>query len=312
MNKSIRISAVIPTFNRKKTITRAIDSIIAQEYSAYEIIIVDDGSNDNTKEIIKSYRDKIRYFYQKNSGVATARNFGVYIANSEWIAFLDSDDYWLPGYLKRMADVMNITGQKAALYFSDVKRPIEKGMNTYWELCEFSIPTTYELRHNASEWAFWRTQPMMIQASVIRREAYLGKGGIPNSLITREDTFLFYKLCLFYPVCAVSGCGAVVSSDGKRSERLTVKYDGYSSTYHECTKLLYRELLRYCNDMSEDQQKAIKKSYVEAQLGFSRILVKKKKFFYAIVNMAILLGINPILLARKVIYILRSFYSNRQ
>ena len=96
--------------------------MLAQEYPVAEIIVVDDGSTDSTREIVEGYGEKVRYFYQDNAGAAAARNRGVHEAKSAWIAFLDSDDYWFADHLERMTDAMYSTEEKAALYFSDIKR----------------------------------------------------------------------------------------------------------------------------------------------------------------------------------------------
>lgn len=94
------VSVIIPTYNREKYVTKAIDSVLAQTYTDYEIIVVDDGSTDNTKEVMELYMDRIRYIYQENARVSVARNTGIKIAKGEWLAFLDSDDEWLPEKLK--------------------------------------------------------------------------------------------------------------------------------------------------------------------------------------------------------------------
>ncbi|MCC0176870.1 glycosyltransferase [Waterburya agarophytonicola K14] len=88
------VSIVIPVFNGSKYICAAIDSVLEQTYSNYEIIIVDDGSTDDTRDRLASYQDKIRYIYQANEGSASARNLGIKISKGELIAFLDADDYW--------------------------------------------------------------------------------------------------------------------------------------------------------------------------------------------------------------------------
>lgn len=94
MNNSPFFSVIIPTYNRVHIIRRAIDSVLAQTFKDFELIIVDDGSTDNTEEIVSSYADtRIIYHYQSNSGVCTARNTGAKIASSKWLCFLDSDDF---------------------------------------------------------------------------------------------------------------------------------------------------------------------------------------------------------------------------
>ena len=94
-----KVSVIIPTYNRAEYVTHAIDSVLAQTYTDYEIIVVDDGSADNTKDVLLPYMDRIRYIYQENAGLSAARNTGIKAAKGDWIAFLDSDDEWLPGKL---------------------------------------------------------------------------------------------------------------------------------------------------------------------------------------------------------------------
>lgn len=92
------ISVIIPTFNRKKYLGEAIESVLEQNYQPIEIIIIDDGSTDNTETLIKKYPE-VHYVYQENIGQAAARNRGIALAKGEYLAFLDSDDLWLPGKL---------------------------------------------------------------------------------------------------------------------------------------------------------------------------------------------------------------------
>lgn len=89
----IDISVVIPTYNRYEFLKRALESVYSQSYHAKEIIVVDDGSTDNTN-LIKKQFPKIKYIYQQNRGVSHARNTGIKNATRQWIAFLDSDDEW--------------------------------------------------------------------------------------------------------------------------------------------------------------------------------------------------------------------------
>ncbi|HMF30539.1 MAG TPA: glycosyltransferase [Candidatus Lokiarchaeia archaeon] len=96
------VSVIIPTYNRAQLITETLNSVLQQTYQNLEIIVVDDGSNDNTEEIVKSINDsRIAYYWQENSGLpASARNLGISHADGDFIAFLDSDDIWLPNKLE--------------------------------------------------------------------------------------------------------------------------------------------------------------------------------------------------------------------
>ena len=90
----MKVSVIIPTYNRSSVLSRAIDSVLRQSFRDFELIVVDDGSTDNTKNLIEQYSDQITYIYQDNKGVSAARNLGLKHATGEWVAFLDSDDEW--------------------------------------------------------------------------------------------------------------------------------------------------------------------------------------------------------------------------
>jgi glycosyltransferase involved in cell wall biosynthesis len=95
LNKPL-VSVIIPTYNRGWIVQEAIESVLAQDFADYELIVVDDGSDDNTPAVLAGYGRAITVLHQSNSGVSTARNAGVAAASGQLIAFLDSDDLWLP------------------------------------------------------------------------------------------------------------------------------------------------------------------------------------------------------------------------
>ena len=105
------ISVVIPTFNRRDRLLEAIDSVLQQVGHSIEIIIVDDGSTDGTKNAIDKLDNKVRYFYQSNQGQSVARNLGIEKSKGEYIAFLDSDDLWLAGKLNRDLAVFKLSDE---------------------------------------------------------------------------------------------------------------------------------------------------------------------------------------------------------
>lgn len=101
------VSVIIPTYNSARYIREAIDSVLGQTYGDYEIIVVDDGSTDNTAEIIQPYRDRITYIYQSNQKLPVARNTGIAASSGQYLAFLDSDDLFLPHKLATQAGVLD-------------------------------------------------------------------------------------------------------------------------------------------------------------------------------------------------------------
>jgi glycosyltransferase involved in cell wall biosynthesis len=131
------VSVIIPTYNTATYISAAVDSVLTQTYSPLEVIVVDDGSTDNTADVLGRYADKIRYLYQPNSGPAAARNRGFSEAHGEFIAFLDADDWWTSDKLEQQipillanpniglvhADVVYIDGNTGRWFERDRPRP---------------------------------------------------------------------------------------------------------------------------------------------------------------------------------------------
>ena len=103
------VSVIIPTYNRGWILKEAVDSVLAQDFKDYELIVVDDGSTDNTREIIDRYGRDLRVLEQSNQGVSAARNRGVAASAGKFVAFLDSDDLWLPQKLSRQLEFFDAT-----------------------------------------------------------------------------------------------------------------------------------------------------------------------------------------------------------
>lgn len=115
-----QISVVMPVYNTGEMLRETIDSVLAQTHSDFELIIVDDGSQSETSKIAREYSDpRIRYYYQENRGMATARNRGVELAQGEYIAFLDHDDVWLPEKLEKQLETFH-SNPSAGIVFSPV------------------------------------------------------------------------------------------------------------------------------------------------------------------------------------------------
>jgi len=104
---TMTISVVIPAYNSAKYIRRAIDSVLAQTRRPDEIIVADDGSTDDTAGVVETYGSDVQLIHQENAGASAARNAGINAATSEWIAFLDSDDEWLPEKLQLQSELLS-------------------------------------------------------------------------------------------------------------------------------------------------------------------------------------------------------------
>lgn len=102
-----KVSVIMSAYNGEMYIREAIDSILAQSYKNYEIIVVDDGSTDSTREILNSYGEAIRYFFQENQGATKAECFGILQAQGEYIASLDQDDAWMPNLLEEQIKILD-------------------------------------------------------------------------------------------------------------------------------------------------------------------------------------------------------------
>ena len=108
-----KASVVIATYNRPQYVCQTIDSILSQAFQDLEIIVVDDGSRDETRQILAQYGNRIRYFYRPNQGVCAARNFGFTKTSGEYVAFMDDDDLWLPETLEKLIEVMTRNPESA-------------------------------------------------------------------------------------------------------------------------------------------------------------------------------------------------------
>lgn len=133
-----KVSVIIPTYNRGHLIGEAIESVLGQDIADCEIeaIVVDDGSTDDTSQVIKLFRNKVKYIYQENQGAGVARNRGIEETTGEWIAFLDSDDRWLPDKLSLQFKVWGAFPEYKAIHsnfytFADDRIVIPKGLE-YW------------------------------------------------------------------------------------------------------------------------------------------------------------------------------------
>jgi glycosyltransferase involved in cell wall biosynthesis len=132
-NNNPTVSTIIPTYNRAHLIGRAIQSVLNQTYQNFEIIVVDDCSTDNTWEVIKEFIEsekRIQYFkHNENKGGSAARNTGIKMAKGDYIAFLDSDDEWLPGKLEKQLKIFKNNSVQVGAIYSGFQYIYQKGID---------------------------------------------------------------------------------------------------------------------------------------------------------------------------------------
>lgn len=122
------VSIIMPAYNSANYIKDSIESVLAQTYPYWELLIIDDGSSDNTAEIVRAYTDeRVRYLHQVNKGVAAARNYGIKNASGRFLAFLDSDDIWLPEKLAHQLKFMR--ANKICFSYTEYRQFAEKPTN---------------------------------------------------------------------------------------------------------------------------------------------------------------------------------------
>lgn len=198
MNKQT-ISVIIPTYNSSSYITRTLDSVLSQNYLPDEIVIVDDGSSDNTIEIIEEYKKankdvlkNIRVFQQKNMGAGAARNRAVKEAAGKWIAFLDSDDIWMSGKMKAVRASME-AHPDSTIIAHDEYAVDEKDMESR-RLCSLheGHDESKDLFIQLYEGNLFSTSCMVIKKEIIERA-----GGFDESLRSAQDYDLWIRCGMY-------------------------------------------------------------------------------------------------------------------
>ncbi len=184
-----KVSVIIPTHNREKYISRALESVLGQTFRDYEIIVVDDGSTDSTPDILKSFNGRIKYVCQRKQGSGAARNRGIQEAKGEYIAFLDSDDYWVPEKLEEQVKVLDAHKNVGIVY---ARMPIvnEKGERLGTKPAGVSGRNFKELLE------VWGDIPT--STVLTRRECFDRAGMFDTTLITMQDIDMWLRIARHY------------------------------------------------------------------------------------------------------------------
>ena len=212
----MRVSAVIPLYNKARHIGRAIQSVLRQTHTDFELIVVDDGSTDGSGDRVRGHSDsRIRLIRQENAGVSAARNLGVVTATARLIAFLDADDEWMPDFLETVLRLRSqfpaarVWGTAYAMQQSTAPFIPVKSVNT-------EVPCLIN---------FWTVaasaQPIHPSSMLVDKSALESAGGFHQTLVRLEDTDMLVRMALRYPIAYWPDVKAIYHMDADN------RTDGY-------------------------------------------------------------------------------------
>jgi glycosyltransferase involved in cell wall biosynthesis len=211
------VSIIIATYNRAHLLRQAIDSVLGQTISDYELIIADDGSIDNTASVVESYRrnpvlaSRIHYFRQDNQGKSVALNNALARANGEWIAILDSDDYWLGDKLERQFAALESYKDTCRACFTDGKFVNNPHMDTtLFRFYGQQFPEPVGVLPNAAEQFAEFPAGVSIVTLLARADDIRKAGGFDPALQFTEDYDFLFRLSLVTGFCYVNAPLAII------------------------------------------------------------------------------------------------------
>jgi glycosyltransferase involved in cell wall biosynthesis len=251
------VSAIIPTYNRSRDLRIAVGTALAQTYpaSALEIIVVDDGSTDDTAAVVRELGDRVRYLKKPNGGVSSARNHGMAAARGDYLALLDSDDEWLPTHVAEQADFLD-RHPDFGLVITDVARMDEQRRDfEIFHRREF-IPVDgwvlpYVLRN-----------PALAPASaMLTRAVYEDVGGFDETLRTAEDLDFHLRIALRWQI-------GVIEKPLTRAMRGHEGLSALARTYRDYLEVVERFVAQHKDAIApRDRDAALLQAYARNARG---------------------------------------------
>lgn len=209
----MEISVVLPLYNKKDGIIKALESVFLQTYLPKEIIVVNDGSTDGSEHLVVSLNHPlVQLVHQENGGVSAARNKGIEVAKSEWVAFLDADDVWMPDYLETIRGLNKKYPESEVLATSYQLQSFD-GTIQEITLNGISFTGEYGELSNYFEVASQSDPPIWSSAVVIKKVSLLEINGFPLNIKSGEDLITWARLALENQIAYTLKVGAVFIQD---------------------------------------------------------------------------------------------------
>ena len=245
------ISVIIPTCNRAHLLPRCLDSVISQELKPLEIIVVDDGSTDATRDLVQRDYPGVKLISQENKGVSAARNAGIGAAGGDWLAFLDSDDAWLPGKLKRQMQAVRKSPGIGIVHTEEIW--IRNGVRVN--------PHLKHRKYGGSIFKYCLPLCVISPSSVmIRRRVFDRVGLFDETLPVCEDYDLWLRICARMPVAFVRD--PLLTKYGGHPDQLSTRYWGMD-------RFRIRSLDRILNEV--ELEPSDRKAAIDTLVGKIRI-----------------------------------------
>jgi len=266
------VTVIIPTFNREKKLPDAIESALNQTYENIQIIVIDDGSTDNTSSLIKKY-PQVEYFYKENGGQASARNFGLQHAKGEFIASLDSDDMWYPDFVSEC--VNKLEDDHLDFVFANWDQEVKDGESWSFLINDPFLKPYFKQQKN--DWIdleypqlrdlFLRACPSPSSSVVLRRNAIVS--GWDESMNIGDDWSMYLEIILFKERKVAFTLNKLWR---KRVDEINI-YDGRK--WSEILEFLYiddlkRNINKFKNLLNKEELRILEERYMASLVELSK------------------------------------------
>lgn len=249
------VSVIIPTYNRDYSIITAVNSVLAQSYTSIEVIVVDDGSTDNTENLIKNYHEKVTYLYKDNGGVSSARNYGIQYSKGDLIAFLDSDDIWTLCKIEKQVSWLN-QNRDYGMVLTDVYMVDSSGMMNEKSNRRLAFPDDGYILDKVL------LKPSLIPSSILVRRSVLDDVGFfDENLKTAEDLDLHLRIAFKYKIGLITEPLVYILKGG---EGLSQTYSTYEDYVFVIEKFLKNNSTLFCRNL---RNKALYNAYLASSNG---------------------------------------------
>lgn len=255
-----KVSVIIPTYNRAPFITQALESVFAQTFKDFEIIVVDDGSTDNTQEVLKKFDGRIISILQENQGISPTRNRGIKLALGQYIAFLDSDDFWTPEKLEDQVKVL-YANPKVGIVYS--RMPIINAQGVKIGMKPSGV-SGRNFRELLEVWGDLPTSTVMV-----RRECFDKAGFFDPELQTGEDIELWIRIARHYDLHEIEN---KIHAYYRRHEEQITKS---RIKVHSGLIKIYTKIY---NDYPEASKGLMRRRIVESQYSLSKDYLNEGKY----------------------------------